>query len=258
MKKYFGIILCFVTAVLMGAAGHYVWDDREKRTWVQGNREESEGNLYRCNLRLCREKGLLGVLEEENKDSRYLRLRAVYRANLEAYLMDVLDVRALDDKLKNSRHGFRSRGLEERNRYERESSMGLEFICLRNNLYIEYLSKEQLRLLEHQTEKGETWVSDSVKEMVKATYRDIIRVRDPQNWDDESRFLYPAAQGRKPVIPNQALVLSISDAVEYDEAGNLLVDGHREEKYKYLDELKKEKEKEYSQILGVEVYILVE
>lgn len=248
MKKYSEIMfLCCVTAALMAAAAPCLRD--------QDNRKESEGDLYRCNLELCREKGLL---EEGMPNRRYLRLRDVYRANMEAYLLDVLDIKALDDEMKGSGLGFTGHSREDCNLYEREYSMGLEFIYLRNHLYIEYLSKEQLRLLERQAEKGGIRVSEEVKDMVKSTYRDVIRVRDPRDWEDESRFLYPAAQGRKPVIPNQAVVLGIADAMEYDAAGRLLADEHREEKYAYLDAVKEEKEEEYAEILGTEVYILVE
>ena len=46
--------------------------------------------------------------------------------------------------------------------------------------------------------------------------------------------------------------------MKYDSSGKLLPDRYRREKYEYLDRIKKEKEKEYSEILGAEVYILIE
>ena len=211
--------------------------------------------IYRYNHELGREKGLL---EGDCLNDQYLCLQAVYRANLDAYLMERLDIRALDEELKSSGLGFVSHKPGDQNLYEAESAMGLEFIYLRNNLYIEYLSEDQLSLLKCCLETGKSPVTDGIKDMVKATYQEIIRVRDPGDWKSGSSFLYPEAQGRKPAIPSHALVLGIGNDAEYDAAGRLIPDPGRRAKYEYLDRIKEEKEREYSRILGTEVYILVE
>ena len=101
--------------------------------------------IYRYNHDLGRAKGLLS---KECLNDRYLRLQAVYRANLDAYLREVLDIETLDEELRNSRLGFVSHKSGKQNLYERGSTMGLEFIYLSNNLYIESLDEEQLSLLE--------------------------------------------------------------------------------------------------------------
>ncbi len=212
--------------------------------------------LYRYNHDLCREKGL--TESKECLSQRYLCMQAVYRANLDAYLLEALDIRQLDEELGNSRLGFIPPSRECQNLYERESTMELEYICLRNNLYIENLGKDQLSLLEYHLETGTQPVSEVIQEMVKETYEEVIRVRDPGDWEDSSRFLYAEARGRKPRIPNQALVLEIANAMEYDASGKLLSEDCMKEKCEYLDRIKLKKEKEYSEILGTEVYILVE
>ncbi len=211
--------------------------------------------IYCYNYELCREKELI---KGEELDYHYLYMQAIYRLNLDAYLLETLDIKALNEKLKNSDLGFVCRKPENRNLYERESMMELEFIYLRNNLYIEYLSEDQLKLLENQLKAGKTEVTDEIKKMVKETYREVIRVRNPANWEDQSSFLYPEAKGRKPKIPNRALVLGVSNAMEYDASGNLLPENHMKEKCEYLEKVKAEKEKEYSEILGTQVYILLE
>ena len=169
-----------------------------------------------------------------------------------------LDIETLDEELRNSRLGFVSHKSGKQNLYERGSTMGLEFIYLRNNLYIEYLDEEQLSLLERRLETGKHPVTDEIKAMVTETFREIIRVRDPWDWEDRSSFLYPGVQGQKPMIPNHALVLGIANDMEYDASGRLAPDAFRKEKYEFLDRIKKEKEREYSRITGVKVYILIE
>lgn len=216
---------------------------------------EKNPYIYRYNHELGKEKGLLN---DDCLNDHYLNLQAVYRANLDACLMSVLDVEDLDEELVNSSLGFINRKAEDRNLYEKESTMGLVHIYQRNNLYIEYLSEEQLSMLRQSLESEKPLITDEIKDMVKETFREVIRVRNPLDWEDKSRFLYPEAEGRKPKISNQALVLGIANAIGYDNSGKLLPDRYRREKYAYLERVKKEKEKEYSEILGTEVYILIE
>lgn len=223
--------------------------------WVPTVEEVSENPyIYRYNHELGKEKGLL---DEDGLNQRYLCMQAVYRANLDAYLLERLDVRDLDEELMNSGLGFASRKGGDQNLYEKESTMGLTFIYLRNNLYIEYLGKDQLDLLAHAVEEGVP-VTDEMKSMVEDTYREVIRVRNPRDWEDDSRFFYPKAGGSRPEISSYALVLGMANALKYDASGRLLPDAHRTDQYEYLERIKKEKEKEYSEILGTEVFILIE
>lgn len=216
---------------------------------------EDNPYIYRYNHELGMEKGLLN---KNCLNNHYLNLQAVYRANLDAYLLDVLDLKKLDEELRNSSLGFISHTAKERNLYEKESTMGLTYIYQRNNLYIEYLSDDQISLLRRLLESEKVLVTDESKDMVKETFREVVRVRNPGDWKDESRFLYPESRGRKPKIPNHALVLGIANPILYDGSGKMFQDEYRKEKDEYLDRIKDEKGREYSKILGTEVYILIE
>lgn len=265
MKKA-AFFICSIIVNLMVSGGDmvkYQVKEEMERQYLKGigievpSLAEIEENsyIYRYNHELGKRKGLLN---EDRLNNHYLNLQAVYRANLDACLMNVLDLEDLDEELADSSLDFVSRRAEEKNLYEKESTMGLAYIYQRNNLYIEYLSEEQLSLLRQSLESGRSLITDEIQKMVWETFREVIRVRKPEDWEDETRFLYPETEGRKPKIPNQALVLGISNAMEYGISGKLLPDRYRREKYEYLDRIKKEKEKEYSEILGTEVYILIE
>lgn len=252
------LFTCSMISLLIAAEGYLVRNSRiddENRQNIRREAKMNQEYMERYNYELGKEKGLL---EEERLSRYYLELQSVYRANLDAYLMEMLDVEDLDKELVNSSLGFVCHAAEDQNPYEKESTMGLTHIYQRNNLYIEYLSEEQLSILRQSSESGKALVTNEVKDMVKHTFREVVRVRNPGDWEDKSEFLYPEAVGRKPKIPNHALVLEITNSVEYDSLGKLLPDRYRREKYEYLERIKKEKEKEYSQILGTEVYILIE
>ncbi len=268
MKEKMGWLICILAALLLLLAEETARQREQERGENMGRymlagrlkiptQEEVTDNpyIYRYNHELIKEKGLM---DGDRLSFRYLCMQAVYRANLDAYLLDEIDIRKLDEELKNSELGFVSRKQEEKSLYEKESEMGLELIYLRNNLYIEYLDQAYLELLEHQLETGKEAVTEELKSMVKESYQEIIRVRDLGAWQEEVYFRYPGVQGAKPEIPNHALVLGISNVLEYDESGNLCSEEDMRKRCEYLEKIKIEKEEEYSRILGTEVYILAE
>ena len=260
MKKNIVFLLVLAGGIIMSlmkseeeGMRKYALEDRLR---VPSVKEVSENPyIYRYNHELCKDKGLL---KDGRLSHRYLCLQAVYRANLDAYLLKMLDIRQLDEELRNSGLGFVRPKPKNRNLYERESGMNLEYIWLRNNLYIEYLGKEQLSLLEQRLETGGEAVTNELQNMIEETYREVIRVRNPQDQEESGRFFYAGTKGKRPEIPSDALVLEITNAMEYDAAGNLLRGDRMREKCEYLEKVRLRKEKEYSEILGTEVYILVE
>lgn len=209
---------------------------------------------YRYNYEKMKEKGLA---DSGGPGKYYFYLQAVYRANLDAYLLEETDIKELDGKLRNSGLGFEGRKPEKKNLYERESTMGLELIYLRNHLYIENLNARELALLDNQLKNGDTPVTEELKEMVKRTCPQVVRVRDWDGGRDSRGFFYADSPGKEPEIPNQALVLAITNDVRYDASGKLIPGDPVKERYGYLEEVKGEKEREYSEILGVPVYILL-
>lgn len=268
MKKSVKIVLIILLIFFVIVLGNRIWrcSQKEGRDMSQYQNiamlkvptvEEVSDNpyVYRYNHELAKEKDLI---DRDRLSDYYLCLQAIYRANLDAYLLEELDIKKLDEKLKDSHLGFVSHKPEDKDLYEKESTMGLKFIYLRNSLYIEYLNEEYLEMLERQLKEGKGIVTSELKAMVKETYPEVIKVRDSENWKEQRSFLYSGIQGRKPEIPNQALVLEIANAWEYDLSGNLLSENNMREKCSYLDKVKIEKEREYSEILGTEVYIFLE
>ncbi len=272
--KHKRVILWILIMTIIIIAGSNIWqycqekkeergEGKEMRQYELVNMlkiptvEEVSDNpyIYRYNHKLAMEKGLT---DEDRLSNYYLCMQAVYRANLEAYLLEVLDIKKLDEELKDNELGFTSHKPENKNLYEKESMMELEFIYLRNNLCIEYLDKEQLKLLDYQLKEEREAVTSELKSMVSETYPEIIKVRDLEGGKEQRSFLYSEIQGGKPKIPNQALVLEIVNSWEYDASGNLLTEDNMQEKCDYLEKIKERKEKEYSEILETEVYILLE
>lgn len=204
MRRYLGFIVITVLTLVMCWIGQGCKKEEDMEQVHQEYKlagklkipsvEAAENNqyIYCYNHELCQDKGLI---DGDSLSRYYLCMQAVYRANLDAYLLEILDLGVLDEELKNSSLGFVSKKPANKNLYERESTMGLEFIYLRNNLYIEYLEKDQLKLLETQLKEGTAAVTDELKRMAGETCKEVIRVRNPGNREDQGSFLYSEAQG---------------------------------------------------------------
>ena len=197
-----------------------------------------------------------GLTKTDEFNEKYLYLQALYRANLESYLLEVLDLQETDEFLKSSELEFVTKKEEEKDVYERYSTMDLTFIYLRNNLHIEYLTKEEIALLEKHLMEGKEVIDEEVKEMVKETYPIIIKVRSPwYDYQEDLEFRASYSQGEEPDIPNTALVIAIDNCFRYDENDNVYPKDNFVGKMECVKKIKLEKEKKYSEILNIPVYI---
>ena len=97
---------------------------------------------------LLSQKGLGGG---KQPNQRYFTLINKYKGFFELYLKETLPLELIDQNARESELGFKPIKEEDMDFYQRTSGMGLTYLYLRNNLYIEKLSASNLQLLEGQT-----------------------------------------------------------------------------------------------------------
>jgi len=181
------------------------------------------------NLQLAVVKGLCTPWSKY--DEKYLYMQALYRKVLEQYLLEQLDLQIYDDMLADSELRFLPVAQEEMSFYQKYSTFGFQYIYLRSNLPIERLSKKDLSILEQCIRSNKTDVTDELLELVARTYHIVVTAYQKKESDMPIGF---SNDGRK-VAPNEALVLEVRHAREYDENGNI-VDGKNErEKKDYVE-----------------------
>ena len=117
-------------------------------------------------------------LGEAAPDERYYKLQDRYKRFFEQFLIEQLFLDAVDQSLKKHELDFRPVKEKDQDYYQRTSGMGLTYIYLRNNLYIEKLTEAELHFLEEHSEYGtdvEQFVSETCERVVNP-YDDVRMV----------------------------------------------------------------------------------
>lgn len=96
----------------------------------------------------------------------YWILYSKYRYLIEQYFLKKLNLDTYDNRIKNSKLTFKPMNDNEKNAYQRYSSMNLSFITLLNNKYIERLSIEDLQKLREATEIELQFIERTYKELI--------------------------------------------------------------------------------------------
>lgn len=134
----------------------------------------------------------------DDDNSEYFKLLNNYKKLFESYLKDKLPLQLIDDNMKSSDLKFVPVKEEDMDFYQISSTMGLNYIYLRNNLYIENLSKEDLEIFY----TLETF-DDKAKEFIKRTYLTVI------NPYDEKRIIFYGPENSKHLCDSTDVVLGI-------------------------------------------------
>lgn len=131
------------------------------------------------NIELLKQKGL----GKEKPNQRYFELTNKYKRLLENYLLKHLPLEQIDTNMRKDDLGFIPIETPDMDFYQATSGMGLNYIYLRNNLYIEKLSEEALTVLESM-KNGE----EEAEHFIKQTMKEVVY---PYNEDNHMLFYGP-------------------------------------------------------------------
>lgn len=114
-----------------------------------------------------------GLLEDGVFTEKYNIIVDNYKRILGSILEKKLNLSKYDEQIKKSGLYFKPVKEEDKDMYQNTSLLGLDYIYIRNNFYVERLEKEKLQLLEDLNKS-----KDAIKEVVKMvldTYPMVIR-----------------------------------------------------------------------------------
>lgn len=137
-------------------------------------------------------------IDEENNE--YFTLLNKYKKFFEGYLKEKLPLELIDDNMKKSDLKFVPIKKEDMDFYQITSTMNLDFIYLRNNLYIEKLSKEDLDFLSKKDK-----LDEESKDFIKRTYQTVINPYE----NDEKRIIFYGPENEKHLCDSTDVVLGI-------------------------------------------------
>lgn len=170
------------------------------------------------NSDLIEEKGL----GEDKPSSEYFELVNRYKDFFGKYLMELLPLEQIDNNMKNSKLNYVPIKDDDKDFYQITSLLPLTYIYIRNNFYIEKLSKEDLDVL-----RSKDSYDDEVREFIKRTFLSVINP-----YDDKEVVFYG--------IENKDCLCNSTDVVlgvRYDEFAETGIPD-TEFQQRFLDQLK--------------------
>lgn len=195
-----------------------------------------------------------GLYDDDLTERYYIAIKN-YKILLDKYLMDKLSLKKFDDKIVNSDLFFVPIQNENMDFYQSFSSIGLKYIYLRNNLYIDKLSNDDIDIIVNLSKEQLNNPDIELIGLIEKTYKDVLDGR-PQ--EENIAINYKKYYGGDYWFNSDEIVFGI----RYDEfTDNGLGDGlewinNYDKQLEFLGKLMFEMNEICSQILGMKVNFL--
>lgn len=141
----------------------------------------------------------------------YIDLYNIYRFFMTKYIIEKLKLKEYDKKIKNNKSNFLPIEEDKMDVYQFFSCDELEYIYIRNNVYIERLSNKEINLLKDKLKNNDYSIDDSIEELIEKTYQKVI-FEDIMKNGKKYQIMYGPDSSRF-FARNDSLVLGI----RYDE-----------------------------------------
>ena len=129
-----------------------------------------------------------GLYENNNLNSKYYQLYKNYKILLDKYLVNKLELDVYDQSIDDTGLKFMPVKKEDMDYYQYISAMNLKYIYLRNNLYVEKLSKENIDKILSLNINNLKKPSKDIIKIIEDTYIDVIDVNIDKNITSMVRY----------------------------------------------------------------------
>ena len=250
IKNGCNLVICLLLSICM--VGCKTEEDNTKMKSIKycplsiSEAKQMEPNAY--DLDMAKKKGLA---KNDIYDKNYLEVQAAYLSLLNHYLCEKVKLDRYQEVLDKSVYKFVE---NEETVYSKAGAFGRKNIFIRNNVYVERLSKEDLDILQEGMNNGEVNVTDELLAMIERTMENIISVRYEDS-DKVFEAIYDMGVFQTNMAPSNALVFTISYDFEYDENGNIIDNEKEDKKAELVEELHKKMSDKMSKELGIPVSV---
>ena len=257
IKRTIVLMICVVIIVALASCNNESEKDEsnmENISKVYIVPAEVAKKLYPAdyNLEMAIEKGLVNTSIYED---RFLLLQSGYRAIFNAYLCDRVNLDEYQNCLDANELNFPK---SSRTEYSEIGAFGRNNIFIRNSLYVERLSNEDIELILDSIDGETIRIDDRLLSLVERTWREIIIVRLGQDVNDEPyEIVYDEDGINKISAFNDSLVLELAYGVEFDISGNVVNKENEKAKYRYAVVLTNRMESEISNKLNCHVSVII-
>jgi len=160
-----------------------------------------------------------GLCDDNGFTETYFEVQALYRSCIEQYLMQELGLGSIDSQIGEGLSGAVANSREDMGFYQRYSILPLSYVYLRNNIYVERLSLDDLGVLERAVKDKDFEITGEIYEVVLRTYPEVLRPQKDKPPD------FPVSYGANPteeVTTNGAIVFGIGVSALFDGKGNFV------------------------------------
>jgi len=151
-------------------------------------------------------------------NEKFFYIQALYRKAFEEYLSKKIDLSKMDNAIAKDPIGYIPyvkkpedqkyipiwQTGKYQNFYQEHSTLGLSYIYLRNNIYIEQLSSNDLKVFEEYYKNNDTEITNELLEIVGRTYPDVLS----GGMGKDSKIQYQNFPGKE--APSNAVVFEIA------------------------------------------------
>ena len=158
----------------------------------------------------------LNLLDDNNDiNKNYIIIASTYKYLLEKMLVKELNLKQYDDTLKSSNLNFKQVDEKNMDIYQYYSNMNLEYIYLRNNIYIENLTNEERQVILNKYNSNNLELDDATLNFINNTYVKVIMSPHSDAYIPTYE-IYHVSPNPKFSVVNTQLILG----VRYDEFYN--------------------------------------
>lgn len=188
-------------------------------------------------------------------EDRFLLLQSGYRAIFNAFLCDRASLNKYQNSLDISDLSFPK---SSRTEYSEIGAFGRNNIYIRNTLFVERLSNEDIKLIFDAIDGETIKIDNALLSMVERTWKEIVVVQLDQDEPNESyEIVYDEDGINKISAFNDSLVLELAYDVEFDSMGNILNKENEKAKCEYATDLANKMEAEISDKLSCHVAVII-
>lgn len=153
-----------------------------------------------------------GWLNGETLTAEFISLYKMYSKLLEQYVDQKVNIREMDNLLKNSPFNLKKVSLEEMDIYQANSSF--DYLYLRNTLHIEKLDELEIQQLQKRVSSQNDILDEEMSLLIGKSYQKVITI---DKVADGTYINYGPYGARRYYAPNNFIVIGIRYDPEYEK-----------------------------------------
>lgn len=189
-----------------------------------------------------------------SEEKREAAMEQLYRLGLDNYLQEQLDLLKYDELLRDSELDFLPTEDGNVTRQQKSSMMGMKYLYIRNDIYLNRLSREDYALLRDTADQykdeitKDTEIPGEIQDMIIRTFHAVIAPNEIRTEEDRNVLTAFDTSGTK-MFTNSSVVIYIATEAAFDERGEYIDEKKEQDKKELLDILCSQMEAEFDGVI---------